>query len=218
MPEPSQAHATRDTSAQAWYEDRMVALRKSAQPSMTVAEFLDWDPRDAHGRRWQLIDGVPVAMAPAADRHGSIQSELGRVLGNHLIATNRRCRVVTAGGIIPHARATRNFRIPDLVVTCAPPGSSVMVPEPILLVEILSPGNETMSWNNIWTHTTIPNVQEILAIHSTRIEAELLRRIPGGDWPKDPEILRVGETLTLSSLDYAVTLADLYRTTDLVAE
>ena len=46
---------------------------------MTVAEFLDWDPRDAHGRRWQLIDGVPVAMAPAADRHGSIQSELGGI-------------------------------------------------------------------------------------------------------------------------------------------
>ena len=109
----------------------MVALRKSAPRLMTVAEFLDWDPRDAHGRRWQLIDGVPVAMAPAADRHGSIQSELGGILRNHLIATNRPCRVVTAGGIIPHARANRNFRIPDFVVTCAPPGATVMVPGPV---------------------------------------------------------------------------------------
>lgn len=176
----------RDSSARSCYEDRMVALRKSAPRLMTVDEFLDWDPGDAHVRRWQLIDGVPMAMAPAADRHGSIQSELCRILGNRLIVTNRPCRVVTAGGIVPYARATRNFRIPDLVVTCAPPGSSVMVPEPVLLAEILSPGNETMSWNNIWTYTTIPSVQEILAIHSTRIEAELLRRSPGGDWPKDP--------------------------------
>jgi Uma2 family endonuclease len=194
----------------------MVALRKSAPRLMTVAEFLDWDPRDSHGRRWQLIDGVPVAMALAADRHGSIQSELGGILGNHLIATNRPCRVVTAGGIIPHARANRNFRIPDLVVTCAPPGPGVMVPEPVLLVEILSPGNETMSWNNIWTYTTIPSVQEILAIHSTRIEAELLRRTAGGEWPMDPEVLGAAEPLTLTSLDFAVPLADLYRTTDLV--
>ena len=196
----------------------MVALRKSAPPLMTVAEFLDWDPRDTHGRRWQLIDGVPVAMAPAADRHGSIQNELGGILRNHLIATKRPCRVVTAGGIIPHARATRNFRIPDLVVTCAPPSSSVMVPEPVLLVEILSPGNETMSWNNIWTYTTIPSVQEILAVHSTRIEAELLRRTPGGDWPKDPDVRLSSEVLTLASLDFAVPLAELYRTTDLAPE
>jgi Uma2 family endonuclease len=182
---------------------------------MIVAEFLDWDPRDARGRRWQLIDGIPVAMAPAADRHGSIQNELGRVVGNHLIVTNHPCRVVTAGGIIPHARANRNFRIPDLIVTCAPRGSGLMVPEPVLLVEILSPGNETMTWNNVWTYTTIPSVQEILAIHSTRIEAELVRRRLDGGWPKDPEVLGPGEALTLTSLEFAVALADLCRTTDL---
>ena len=93
---------------------------------------------------------------------------------------------MTAGGIIPHARATRNFRIPDLVVTRAPPGSGVTVPEPVLLVEILSPDNETMSWNNIWTYTTIPSVREILAIHSTRIEAELLRRSRGMTGQRTP--------------------------------
>jgi Uma2 family endonuclease len=32
-------------------------------PVMTVAEFLDWPTPDGSDR-WELVDGVPVAMAP----------------------------------------------------------------------------------------------------------------------------------------------------------
>jgi Uma2 family endonuclease len=35
---------------------------------MTIAEFLAWNPGD--GRRWQLVDGEPHAMAPANTAHG----------------------------------------------------------------------------------------------------------------------------------------------------
>lgn len=44
---------------------------------MTLAECLEWDQAETSGRRWQLIDGFAVAMARAADRHGSIQAEIG---------------------------------------------------------------------------------------------------------------------------------------------
>ena len=50
-----------------------------------------------------------------------------------------------------------------------------MVSEPVLLVAILSPSNEAETRANIWAYTTIPSVQELLIVHSTRIEAELLR-------------------------------------------
>ena len=147
---------------------------------MTVDEFLVWDADDLTGRRWQLIDGEPVLMAPAADIHGTIQAEVSRLLGNHLVAVGSRCRVVDAPGIVPRIRANENFRVPDLGVTCAPPSGESMVPDPVLLIEILSPSNETKTRSNIWTYTTIPNLQEILAIRSTRMEVERLRRDADG--------------------------------------
>ena len=49
-------------------------------------------------------------------------------------------------------------------------------------------------------------------MRSTRIEAELLRRLPDGNWPKEPDILRAGDDLTLSSIGFAVALDGFYQT------
>jgi Uma2 family endonuclease len=182
---------------------------------MTVDEFLVWDADDATGRRWQLIDGEPVLMAPAADAHARIHSELDRLLGNHLLAVGSPCSVVVAPGIVPRVRANENFRIPDLGVTCAPPSGGVMVPEPVLLIEILSPGNEAKTRSNIWAYATIPSVQEILAVRSTRMEVELLRRDAGGNWPASPLIVRPPEVLELASVGFATAVSALYRTSGL---
>src|SRR5208283_1278866 len=101
---------------------------------------------------------------------------------------------------------------PDLAVTCAPPSGTVMVPEPILLIEILSPSNEAKTWSNIWAYTTMPSVQEILAVRSTRMEVELLRREADGNWPASPVVVRPPDVLELTSIGFAVPVADLYRT------
>jgi len=184
---------------------------------MTVDEFLVWDTADRTGRRWHLVDGEPLLMAPASERHGAIQSEIARLLGNHLLARNSPCRVIGEPGIVPKVRSSENFRIPDLGVTCAPPSNAIMTPEPVLLVEILSPGNEGRTRSNIWTYTTIPSIQEILAIRSTRMEVELLRRGPDGNWPDMATILRPPDILELTSISFAAPVADLYRTAGLTA-
>jgi hypothetical protein len=92
-----------------------------------------------------------------------------------------------------------------------------MMPDPVLLIEILSPSNEAETWANIWAYTTIPSVTEILAVHSTRIVAELLCREANGSWPNEPEIIAPCGTLTLRSIGYSAPLAALYRTTALAA-
>lgn len=154
-------------------------------------------------------------MAPAADVHGRIQAELIRLLGNHLLATDSRCSVVDAPGIIPRVRANENFRIPDLGVTCAPPSGEVMVPEPILRIEILSPSNEAKTRSNIWAYATMPSVQEIVAVLGTRMEVELLRRGTDGNWPDSPVIIRPPDLLDLASIGFQNPVADLYRTAGL---
>jgi Uma2 family endonuclease len=193
----------------------MAALSKRIPARMTVDEFLVWDADDLTGRRWQLIDGAPVLMAPAAAPHGAIQNELGRLLANHLAELGSPCHVITAPGIVPRVRANENFRVPDLGVTCAPPSREVMVQEPVLLIEILSPSNEPETRANVWAYTTMPSVQEILLVRSTRVEAELLRRGADGVWPEQPANIRSGDVLELGSLGFVVPLTALYRTTGL---
>jgi Uma2 family endonuclease len=194
----------------------MVALRAHLPARMTLTEFLSWDPSDPSGCRWQLVDGEPVAMAPGSESHAALQAEIGALLRNHLIERGGPCRLLSQPGIVPRVRSDHNFRIPDLAVTCAPPALGLMVPEPVLLIEILSPGNEAETRANIWTYTTIPTVREILAVHSTRIEAELLRRNEDASWPEEPDTLAAADTLTLTSIGFVTNLAGLYRTTALI--
>lgn len=103
---------------------------------MTVAEFLAWD---APGQtRWELADGEPIAMAPASRTHGALQLEAGRLIGNHLADAGSRCSVVAAPGIVPRVRASENFRIPDLAVTCTRYDTEEYdVSDPVLIIEIL---------------------------------------------------------------------------------
>jgi len=193
----------------------MVALRKNPPARMTVDEFLAWDADDDNGWRWQLVDGEPVSMAPAAEVHGAIQMELGALLRNHLLATGRPCRVIGAPGVVPRIRANENFRVPDLGVTCSPPSGGVMLPEPVLLIEILSPGNEAATWSNVWAYTTMPSVHEILVVRSSRMEVELFRRNGDSNWPDAPVVVRPPASLELTSIGFATPVADLYRTTGL---
>lgn len=184
---------------------------------MTVAAFLTWSPDDPSVHAWQLIDGEPIAMAPASDNHARIQGELGGYLWSHLTAQGRGCSVVTTPGIVPRGRSDRNYRVPDIGVTCAPSVGGQMLPDPLILIEILSPSNESETWANVWTYLTIPTVREVLVVNSTRMEAELLRRDADGSWPEVPMRIGAEETLMLDSIAFFVKLAALYRMTNLTA-
>lgn len=179
---------------------------------MSVDEFLAWEPGD--GQTWQLVDGEPHVMAPAAPTHAYLQAELSRLIGNHLLETGSPCRVATEPGIVPPALGGRNMRVPDLAVTCAGDTDAVALPDPLLAVEILSPGNAPKTWANVWAYITIPSVQEVLVLHSMEIGAEVLRRRPDGTWPAVAEEVTTGE-LVLDSIGFRVLLASVYRTTRL---
>jgi len=201
----------------ACYRRGMSAVLKRPPSRMTVAEFREWDSGDVEGLRRQLIDGEPVAMAPASQNHSMIQGELARLLGNHLLERGSHGRVAAEPGIIPRVRSAENWRIPDLGVTCVPPTETAEVPDPVLLVEILSPNNHSQTRANVWAYTTMPSVQEILVVHSTRIEAELLRRGADGTWPPQPLVIADGDALTLDSIGLGLPLRAVYRTTSLLA-
>ncbi|MGH7122204.1 MAG: Uma2 family endonuclease [Acetobacteraceae bacterium] len=180
---------------------------------MTVAEFLDWCPED--GQVWQLVDGEPMAMAPAGTTHGRIQSEIGRLLGNNLAETGSPCAVITAPGITPHLERAHNVRIPDLAVTCAPAGDDGrLLSAAVLVLEILSPSNHHETWANVRAYASIPSLREILVVSSVEVGADLIRRGDDGSWPEQPQHLAEGE-IVLESIGFRCPLAGFYRTTHL---
>jgi Uma2 family endonuclease len=184
-------------------------------PSMTVADFLAW-PGDGTGRKFQLVDGEVRAMSPASHTHGRIRSTLARLVGNALMARASPCDVITESGVMTRVRADINMRVPDVAVTCTPdtPGEQAL-PDPVLLIEILSPTNVAETGTNVWSYCTIPSVREIAIVHSTRVLAEVLRRGPDGHWPEETEKVRPGDTLSFASIQFSCPLADVYARTHL---
>ena len=181
--------------------------------TMSLEEFLAWDAPP--GQRWQLVDGVPTAMAPASRTHNTVQGELGRLIGNHLLEQGRPCMVIPTPGVVPRARSDDNFRVPDLAVTCSEyQTEEYNLDEPVLLVEVLSPSNQAETWTNIWSYLTIPSLREVLVLRSTSIGAQLLRRGADGSWPNRSTVVTDG-VLVLESIGFRVELAALYRGTRL---
>jgi Uma2 family endonuclease len=190
------------------------ALSRRPHPT-TVAEFLDW-PGDGSGRRFQLVDGELRPMSPGSPTHGTIQSNLSRLIGTVLIASSGGCRIVTEPGVITALHPHINMRVPDLGITCTPdtPGQRAL-PDPVALIEILSPSNAADTWDNVWAYTTVPCVREIVVVHSTRVKAELLRRDGEGGWPGQPDAIDADGTLRLASIDFACPLRAAYAQTHL---
>jgi Uma2 family endonuclease len=192
----------------------MAALTR-IPPFMNIEEFLNWDAPGP--TRWQLIDGVPVAMSPNTGPHGAIQSELSRRIGNHLIEANSPCTAITTPGVVPAVRSDRNFMIPDLGVTCAEDDvAGKIVNRPVLMVEILSPSNPKDTWRNIRAYQTMPSVMEILVVRTASVGVDLLRRNDDATWPEQPIPITEGD-FTLASIGLTVPLAALYRRTGIAA-
>lgn len=188
-----------------------LAPMEPAYKLLTVAEFFDACPRDR--RRYQLLDGVIVAMAPPREAHQIIQANLAFELGVALRANHPDCTLRAEAGIAPAGLVGRDHFTADVVFTCAPvdPESRGLVGEPLLIVEILSPSTERDDiFLKLPAYRRIPSVREVLYVESERMAATVHRR--GGDGTWTPEQLAGPEArLNLATLGLDIPLAALYR-------
>lgn len=183
-------------------------MRASAHrqpPFMDAAEFLQWDG-DEH---CELVEGELRAMAPAGTRHRLIQTRLAALPTPHLDDIGSPCRAMVEAGAISRVRANLNFRIPDLGVTGTPEGDQTNVSEPVLPIEVLSPGNASDTRQNIWTCTTTPSAREIPIVHTARVKAGLLRRRDDASWPERAEEIGPDGTVALESVGFKVPIVAL---------
>jgi Uma2 family endonuclease len=179
-------------------------MASRAPQRMTLAAFLEWD--DGTDRRYQLLDGVPVMMAPAAEAHGELAAALAGEIRSRV---KRPCRVISEAGITVEGRSD-TYYVADLAVTCAPrePGRR-MVAEPVLIVEVLSPSTELIDrLRKLADYRTLPSVQEILIVFPDERRVEMQRRTADG-WRVEDLIGQA--SITLGACDGPIPLEALYR-------
>lgn len=172
---------------------------------MTVDQFLDWD--DGTDTRYELYQGLPVAMAPGRQAHQRLQSRLLQRIGGGL---RPGCEVVGEGGIKPSLYGD-TFVIPDLLVTCAPsqPTEGYFT-DPILIVEILSPSTaEADREIKLPAYRAMPSVREIVLVSSQRLYAEVHRRLDDTRWLTILHTAPDAE-LGLDTVGLTVALGELY--------
>lgn len=173
------------------------------QLTMTVAEFLGWD--DGTDTRHELIDGVPVAMAPPASFHRTVVANVGVAIDRRL-AARPPCRVETEAGI---RLDDRSWYVADQAATCAPIANTPAVEAPFLIVEVLSPSTKAFDLQvKVKRYSVLPSVEEIWLVDSERRWVQVWQR-SGEVWIV--RILEAEESFDSAALGDRVTLAELYR-------
>jgi Uma2 family endonuclease len=147
-------------------------------------------------------------MAPPAVAPGVLSLRLGARIETALRA-RPPCIGQSEAGIARPDRDDTCY-IANLAVTCSPPErGQQLLQDPLLIVELLSPGTALYDrQTKLADYRRIPSVEEILLIDSASVFAEVLRR-EGDRWIT--EVVQGGEAmLSPASIGLAVMMSDLY--------
>jgi Uma2 family endonuclease len=106
---------------------------------MSVAKLLNYTYEDYKNweGEWELIDGVPISMAPAPMKiHQKIASELFFQLKQTLNETCSECEILyETDWKVSDSTIVR----PDIVLSCNDEGDAYLTKAPKIIIEILSP-------------------------------------------------------------------------------
>ncbi len=87
----------------------MSQARRTETP-MTAEEFRNWANRQPG--KWELVDGLPRAMAPASTTPGLIQARAAFLIERHIQDTRNPCRALTEASVVPSSFRGHNARGP----------------------------------------------------------------------------------------------------------
>ena len=151
---------------------------------MTVDEFLAW--AEAQPGRYELADGVVYAMAPQTAGHAEMKAAMHGALVAAIRARDLACHALPDGMTVRIDDATAYE--PDALVYCGTKlaSSAVEVPEPVIVVEVLSPstrgvdvGAKVAGYFRLPSvaHYLIVDPERPLVIHHARRDDDILTRI-----------------------------------------
>jgi Uma2 family endonuclease len=184
-------------------------MAERAVERMDADTFLAW--AEGLEGRFELVDGVVVAMAGAKQRHDRAVVNVVIAVGTQL--RGKPCRTFTGDTAVRTLGG--NIRRPDAGVDCGKPDPNALAAaDPRLVVEVLSPSTRQIDlMRKLDEYRALPGLEYVLIIDPEIVQALLWSRAagtPDGGWSS-----RVYEALEdrieLPSLGVTLALNDLYE-------
>jgi Uma2 family endonuclease len=136
---------------------------------MKVREFLTWAEKQPNGKRYELVDGQIVAMAPERARHNLAKLAVAIALRDAVKAARLPCTVFTDGVAV--AINDDTAREPDASVQCGVEVDldSVMIEAPLIVVEVASPSSERDdAETKLIEYFSVASIQHYLIVYSEK--------------------------------------------------
>ena len=178
----------------------------TATRRMTVAEFFDWEPGD--DSRYELVDGVPVMMKGARNRHGDIVVNTISELRGKLRGSQCRAFMSDTAVRIPNG----NVRRPDAGVVCGPRDDNAMYADsPRLVVEVLSPSTRELDVSGkLDEYKTVESLNHIVLVEPDRPKAIHWWRAEDRGW-RDQAYEGLESVIEFPDLQITIGLGELYQ-------
>jgi Uma2 family endonuclease len=157
-----------------------IAARRIDHEVWSQSRYLSWLEGQPEGMHFEFDGARPVAMAPATVGHNRIGRNIRTAIGRKLPA-GTPCEVYgpqdaieTVGGAL---------REPDAFIACSRPArDGVVVPAPVVVFEVLSPGRENRRRDEeekADEYESVPTILRYVVVESERRGCRVFWREPG---------------------------------------
>ena len=146
--------------------------------ALSRASFHEWARAQPRGR-YERLNGEVVAMSPERWEHARLKAEIWRALDAALVGLPA-CRVVPHGMTVEVGEGL-DFE-PDVAIHCGDPipPSSLVIPHPVVVIEVLSPSTEKVDATiKATAYLRAPSIAHYLMFRADRREVTMLSRAGG---------------------------------------
>jgi Uma2 family endonuclease len=182
-----------------------------AKRKYTLEEYLELEKNSEE--RYEYFDGEVFAMAGGSPAHSRLGLKIGALFSQKLVG--RECEAFNSDMRIKVPEAFP-YRYPDASVVCGEPvfdeiGGQMMLVNPILIVEVLSPSTAAYDLNDKFTeYQSIDSFKEYLIISQDKPHVIHHVRQTKRKWLRT-DIEGLDEEVTLESINVTLSLREIYE-------
>jgi Uma2 family endonuclease len=190
----------------------METLMAEDLKTYTIDEYLSME--DNSIEKHEFFNGKIIKMPGAKPNHNIIAAN---IIAELIFGTQNKPKeyfVLTSDSKIYNPRLN-SFLYPDAVVICEQielyPGSSTVITNPLLIVEVLSPSTEAHDRNGkFYEYKQIPSFKEYVMVSQSLPWVMASYKIGDRTW-EDTEAEGLGTSIYLRSIDCTIDLKKIYR-------
>jgi len=187
-------------------------LVENIEKNYTIKEYLSLE--DASVEKHEFYNGKIIKMSGAKPYHNIIAANIIAALINALEKNEKEYFVLTSDSKIYNPRLN-SFLYPDAVVICENielyPGSSTVITNPLLIVEVLSPSTEEHNrTGKFYDYKLIPSFKEYVLVWQTIPSVTASYKIADRTW-QDTEAEGLDSSIYLQSINCSIDLKKVYR-------